>query len=131
MVFVGPIQPGTSEEIFRETGETVPLFIGPIQPGTSEEVFRRTGSSVPSSQIIEQQAAAQRQAAVEEANKLAGWNFNWDWIWVVKIFSTTSFKFIKCKRRISTLLIMVIITTLNSNYRKRYNFESLCFRYCI
>ena len=46
IVFQGPIQPGTSEKKFRETGETVALFQGPVQPGVDVQVFRETGRTV-------------------------------------------------------------------------------------
>jgi len=45
MAYQGPIQPGTSEKTFRETGKTQRLFQGPVRPGRDEEYFRMTGES--------------------------------------------------------------------------------------
>jgi len=50
--YSGPIQPGTSEEVFRETGKSVPTnqtYSGPVQSGSSASTFRTTGSSGTSS----------------------------------------------------------------------------------
>jgi len=46
--YSGPIQPGTSEKTFRDTGKTTPSYSGPVQPGTDRKTFRDTGKSTPS-----------------------------------------------------------------------------------
>ena len=46
-LFQGPVQPGTSQETFREIGVSRPTFQGPVRPGTSESTFRGTGVSRP------------------------------------------------------------------------------------
>ena len=44
-VYFGPVRPGTSEKVFRETGKERRVKSGPVPFGTSEEVFRETGQT--------------------------------------------------------------------------------------
>jgi len=71
--FQGPVRPGTSESVFRETGRTQREYQGPVRPGTDVEKFRRTGRS--SSRTYgptradfeaEQQRQAQAQKVAQE-----------------------------------------------------------------
>jgi len=66
-VYSGPIQPGTSEEVFRKTGKSVPSFQGPVRPGTDKAYFRATGISVSPAQanvLRQQQSQANKQALI-------------------------------------------------------------------
>jgi hypothetical protein len=47
-VYQGPVQKGTDEKTFRDTGKSVPstpVYQGPVRPSDNEAVFRQTGRS--------------------------------------------------------------------------------------
>ena len=68
MVFAGPVRPGTSEQVFRETGREQRLVRGPLPRGTTpeqERAFREgRGISIPQrdqARSLEQQRSRGRQ----------------------------------------------------------------------
>ena len=77
--FQGPVPPGASVEVFRETGKVVPArpgdpgfigpvrpkFQGPIRPGTSERGFRGTGFSESFAQSMAREESARQRSQAE------------------------------------------------------------------